>query len=233
MTCSSCAARTSAFNPRISPGPRSTKAMLADPEAARSEWEAEFRSDLTALFDDQRHRRRGRSCSSARVAAALWHQQVCRLRRCLGRPQRRFRDLHRSHRRAQGGGALDLRRGARAARLRSIRATSPRNTPRLAREYGCRKIIGDNYAGEWVANAFADAGIKYERMPAAQVAALSRGAAAFQPRRRLAARARDRSCASCACSSDGCTDPARIASIIRAMAPTISLMRVCGAFTSP
>ena len=42
---------TTAFNPHISQA-KISKAMLADPEAAASEWEAEFRSDLTALFDD-------------------------------------------------------------------------------------------------------------------------------------------------------------------------------------
>lgn len=32
----------------------------------------------------------------------------------------------------------------------------------LARAYGCKKIVGDNFAGEWVAAAFKDAGIRYE-----------------------------------------------------------------------
>lgn len=35
----------------------------------------------------------------------------------------------------------------------------------LARSYGIHKIVGDAYAGEWVANAFADAGILYETSP--------------------------------------------------------------------
>ena len=35
----------------------------------------------------------------------------------------------------------------------------------LAREYDCTKIIGDAFAGEWVAAAFADAGTKYETCP--------------------------------------------------------------------
>jgi hypothetical protein len=33
----------------------------------------------------------------------------------------------------------------------------------LAREYGCTKSVGDNFAGEWVSAAFADAGMTYER----------------------------------------------------------------------
>ena len=35
----------------------------------------------------------------------------------------------------------------------------------LARDYDCTKIVGDNFAGEWVAAAFADAGARYERSP--------------------------------------------------------------------
>jgi len=33
----------------------------------------------------------------------------------------------------------------------------------LARGYRCRKIVGDNYAGEWVAGAFRTAGASYEQ----------------------------------------------------------------------
>lgn len=32
----------------------------------------------------------------------------------------------------------------------------------LARVYGCTKIVGDAFAGEWVAQAFRDCGIQYE-----------------------------------------------------------------------
>ncbi|MGC2408562.1 MAG: hypothetical protein WA441_00735 [Methyloceanibacter sp.] len=42
---------TAAFNPTIAPA-TIAKEMAADPESARSEWGAEFRSDISALFDD-------------------------------------------------------------------------------------------------------------------------------------------------------------------------------------
>ena len=35
----------------------------------------------------------------------------------------------------------------------------------LAREYGCSKIIGDNFSGEWVSAAFREAGVQYETSP--------------------------------------------------------------------
>jgi hypothetical protein len=54
-----------------------------------------------------------------------------------------------------------------------VRGVAPPFDPRtvahefaqLAREYGCTKIIGDAYAGEWVAGAFTDAGMRYETAP--------------------------------------------------------------------
>jgi hypothetical protein len=33
----------------------------------------------------------------------------------------------------------------------------------LARAYRCREVVGDNYAGEWVAAAFRDGGMPYRR----------------------------------------------------------------------
>ena len=43
---------TELFNPTIS-ATTIAKEMSADPEGARSEWGAEFRADISALFDDQ------------------------------------------------------------------------------------------------------------------------------------------------------------------------------------
>ena len=43
---------TEQFNPTIDAGVIARE-MLADPEGARSEWNAEFRTDISALFDDQ------------------------------------------------------------------------------------------------------------------------------------------------------------------------------------
>jgi hypothetical protein len=35
----------------------------------------------------------------------------------------------------------------------------------LARAYGCKKIVGDSFAGAWVEAAFKDAGVRYETSP--------------------------------------------------------------------
>lgn len=43
---------TTAFNPTIEQA-KIARELAADPEGARSEWEAEFRSDISSLFDEQ------------------------------------------------------------------------------------------------------------------------------------------------------------------------------------
>jgi hypothetical protein len=114
---------TEAFNPTIS---RETiaKAISADPEGARSEWEAEFRSDIAALLTLCIGH-----CEGAKDDAT-WTCDAIR-----GRPA-----------------PFDPR-------------TVAQEYAALARQYHCTKIVGDNFSGEWVAGAFADAGIKYETSP--------------------------------------------------------------------
>src|SRR5262249_24558235 len=41
---------------------------------------------------------------------------------------------------------------------------------KLAKNYGCRSITGDNYAGDWVAQAFIKAGLEYEQAKLAKAA---------------------------------------------------------------
>ena len=152
---------TTTFNPRISQA-KIDKAMLADAEAARSEWEAEFRSDITALFDDQV------------IEDAVDHGRPLELP-----PRYGYRLQYRAFTDASAGRSDSFaicighsegpKEAARwicdVARARPA-PFDPRSVAgefaALAREYGCSKIIGDNYAGAWVANAFADAGVVYE-----------------------------------------------------------------------
>jgi hypothetical protein len=62
----------------------------------------------------------------------------------------------------------------------------------LARDYGVSKIVGDNFAGEWVSASFADAGMRYERSPLTKSAlylealpVFNRGAVAIPNHERL------------------------------------------------
>ena len=62
------------------------QALKDDPEGARAEWEAEFRSDLATFLDEQPDRVSHRLQSSARTPTALL--QIYRLRRSFRRATR-------------------------------------------------------------------------------------------------------------------------------------------------
>ena len=153
---------TSVFNPTIDQA-TIAKEMAADPESARSEWGAEFRSDISSLLDDQV------------IEDAVDHARPLELPPRSGRRYFAFTDASAGrhdaftftlgHVEGKDDAAIwvcDVIRG-RAAPF------DPRSVAQeyaaLARDYGCAKIIGDNYSGEWVAAAFADAGVRYERSP--------------------------------------------------------------------
>ena len=123
---------------------------------------------------------------------------------------------------------MDLRRSPRAPRP-LIRARAEEYA-KLAREYGCTKIVGDNYAGGWVptpspmpvssmASPVAEARLYLEAVPRFNQGVVS------LPNKRT-------SCASCACLSGECTEAARTASTIRDQVTTISPTRSLVVFTS-
>lgn len=133
------------------------RARKSDPEAAMAEWDAEFRSDLSALLDD----------------AVI--DDVIDTVRPLELPPRE--DLTYSAFVDASAGRHDHftigighREGEQIV-ADVIRGRRPPFDPKevvaefagLARDYGCTEIVGDNYAGEWVAQAFADAGLVYRR----------------------------------------------------------------------
>ena len=155
---------TTEFNPHISRA-KINRAMAADPEAARSEWEAEFRSDLTALFDDQV------------IEDAIDYGRPLELPPRYGTRAKYFAFADASAGRSDAFAlVLAHTEGAKEdprVVVDVVRGRPPPFDPRivaeeyakLAQEYGCTQITGDNYAGEWVARAFADAFIKYEVCP--------------------------------------------------------------------
>jgi len=142
------------FNPTLST--TSIEASIADdPEGARAEWEALFRSDLAAFLDEQT------------IDAAVDH----------GRPlELPPRHEHNYFAAADPSGGrhdafaisishcegetvvIDLVRGVRPP-------FDPHEVAKdfaaLCREYRVDEIVGDRYSAEWVASAFSDAGITY------------------------------------------------------------------------
>ena len=154
---------TTQFNPTIAPAVIA-KEMAADPESARSEWGAEFRSDVASLFDD------------IIIDDAVDHARPLELPPRGGRRYHAFTDAsagrHDSFTFSVGhceGKPPD----ALTWTCDVVRGRAPPFDPRttaaeyaaLARDYGCPKVVGDAFSGEWVASAFRDCGIKYETSP--------------------------------------------------------------------
>lgn len=147
---------TSLFNPTIDEG-EVARARESDPEAARSEWDAEFRSDLSALLDDQliddaidRDRplelppRAGISYSAFADASAGRHDAFCL---SIG---------HREKDRI----VIDVVR-------RRVPPFDPASLARehaeIAKAYHCGSVTGDAFSGEWVAKAFEVCGVSYRQ----------------------------------------------------------------------
>ena len=154
-------APTTTLNPTIDK-PVIAKEMLPMPRA-HSEWGAEFRNDVSALLEDQV------------IEDAIDHARPLELPPRAGRKYHAFTDAsagrhdaftitigHVEGKDEEAHWVCDVVRGSAAP-------FDPRSTAReyaaLARAYGCSKIVGDNFAGEWVAAAFIDAGARYERSP--------------------------------------------------------------------
>jgi hypothetical protein len=146
---------TAVFNPTVDLAAIEA-ARRSDPHGAVSEWDAEFRSDLSAFLDD------------ASIDAAVDHGRPRELPPREGVVYHAFTD-------ATGGGpdaftlcvghlegerfVCDVMRGSRA---KDVNATAVEYA-RVAREYGCRSITGDAYAKGWVSGAFLAAGLEYRR----------------------------------------------------------------------
>lgn len=149
-------APTAALNPTIN-----TKvidrARQSDPEAARAEWDAEFRTDLSALLDD------------AVIDAAIDHARPVELPPRPAFSYVAFADAS-AGRHDHFTVCIGHCEGERFI-ADVIRGVAPPFDPKsvadefaaLAKEYRCFLITGDAYAGEWVSGAFRDAGIEYRR----------------------------------------------------------------------
>lgn len=128
-----------------------------DPEAAASEYGAEFRSDLSALLDD------------AVIDASVDHTRPLELPPTEGIKYSAFTDAS-----AGRNDAFTLCIGHKDGErfiADVIRGTKPpfdanevaKEYAKLAKTYRCHTIMGDNFAGEWVSQAFRKSGINYRK----------------------------------------------------------------------
>jgi hypothetical protein len=147
---------TEQFNPTID---RSLirRAREDDPVAANAEWDGQFRADIPQFLDD------------AAIDAAIDTARPLELPPRAGVTYRAFTDAS-----AARHDAFTLCIGHREDDVfvaDVVRGRKPPFDPKsvaadyaaLAREYGCREITGDSYAGEWVAGEFRDALMAYRR----------------------------------------------------------------------
>jgi hypothetical protein len=133
-------------------------ARAADPQAALSEWDGEFRSDLLQFLDD------------AQIDAAIDASRPAE----LPPPSRAicyaFTDM------AAGGPdastiCVCYRDGERiiCAALRGRHGNPQAAVEEFAalakQQYKCRSVTGDNFAKDWVANAYRSCGLEYRRSP--------------------------------------------------------------------
>jgi hypothetical protein len=132
-------------------------AQESDAVAAASEWLGEFRTDLSGYLDD------------ATIEAAIDYGRPLELPPRESCRYSAFVD-------ASGGRgdayviAIAHKEGERiiADVVRGVPApfnpqTVTQEFAELAKQYGCVKIVGDNYSADWVTAAWRDAGLAYER----------------------------------------------------------------------
>jgi len=123
------------------------RACASDPEAARAEWNAEFRADLAAFLDAEL------------IDAAIDYGRPLELPPRPSIEYKCFTD-------ASGGrgGAYTLAIGHKEGECCVVDALLGRHPPfdpvdttkafaARVKEYGCKEIVGDNYTGAWVETA--------------------------------------------------------------------------------
>jgi hypothetical protein len=152
------------FNPTLDIGVIE-RARASDPESARSEWDGEFRIDISGYLDD------------ATIEAAVNYGRPLELPPQPGLVYRCFVD-------ASGGRhdhytlAVGHKEGDRVI-IDVIRGIAPPFDPqeateqyaKLAKEYRCLSVTGDNFAQEWVAAAWSKCGVRYVKseLPKSQI----------------------------------------------------------------
>lgn len=146
------------FNPTLSIATIATQ-RTADPTAAQSEWDAEFRSDISAYLDDEL------------IDGVVEHGRPLELAPRGGVFYQAFTDpaggvgadsytLAIGHRDSQGRVIVDVLRGTSG---KFDPHTTTFEYAQLLKEYGVRQITGDAYGAEWTASAWQQNGIPYTR----------------------------------------------------------------------
>jgi hypothetical protein len=148
----------SVLNPTIDPA-IIERAMAEDPEAARSEWFGEFRSDVSQFLPD------------ALIDAAVTEGRT-ELPHTMSRNYCAFVDVSGGVNDASCLGIAHRELGARNEILvldQLVIAKAPHDPHEIVQRFGAvlqrfgiRTVVGDRYAAEWVTNSFRHVAIRYE-----------------------------------------------------------------------
>jgi hypothetical protein len=149
-------AATSVLNPMVNKK-IIDRARKNDPEAALAEWDAEFRGDLSSLLDDAVLDEAIEQGRPLELPPQDHTSYVAFVDASGGRHDAFTIGIGHEH---KGNFIADVVRGRKAPfDPKAVVA----EYAGLARQYRCRGVAGDNYAGGWVSDAFRDAGMAYHR----------------------------------------------------------------------
>ena len=147
------------FNPTLDPRVVA-RARKNDPESAIAEWDGDFRDDISGLFTDQLVNDAINKDRPLELAKLNSYGYFCFLDASAGRHDAFTCCIgHREGNVTNGKFVADV-----------VRWRKPPFVPQdvalgyaaLAKSYGCSKIIGDAFSGEWLASAVRAGGIGYE-----------------------------------------------------------------------
>jgi hypothetical protein len=145
------------FNPSLADAAIAAQ-RAADPAAGAAEWDAQFRSDLGAFLDDElidAAVERGRPLELPPQPGVMYR---CHIDTSggTGRDAYTISIAHKEGERC----ITDLVRGS-VGKIDPYEVT--RQYAALCQEYRVREVVGDAYAAEWVANAWRDTGVAYQK----------------------------------------------------------------------
>lgn len=151
-------ADTRKLNPTIDQA-RIDEEYAADPEAAASEWGGNFRSDISSLLDDDSIDRAIDPNRPVQLPPQREHDYFAFVDASAGRHDAFTMCI----------GYTEGSRFIAAAIVGRKPPFDPHTVAaefaKLAKDYNCTTVTGDNYSGEWVVSAFEAAGMTYIRAP--------------------------------------------------------------------
>jgi hypothetical protein len=145
------------FNPSLTEATIAAQKM-ADPTAAASEWDAEFRADLVGFLDDaviDRAVNRDRPLELPPDPGVYYEAFVDPSGGAIGGDSYTLAIVHKGR---DGRLVVDVVRGRQGPF-----STETAEYAALCKEYRIYRVRGDAYAREWVAQAWAKTGVRYEK----------------------------------------------------------------------